>query len=357
MSEKQPYPSSTASTASDALDQLSRDDHDDIQHDISIDGMLTTLYYASLQWSLQNDVQSDVTNLRDISQNSDEVRKRHLSRWDECLDKKLQSQPLKNQPDQDTTIQSTLDELVVREFSPRTARDPILLILRELFVRSFDHFYKEIEAELKIKSGKTLVVWLQETFDEMQDEILTKKCRCFMLCSSDTVKHYKTQGIIGFLTLKEEGNRSVYISQCAIDAENKRRGYGGHLLLHLRTIYPPGTSYWGLCRRANRPAVKFYLKQGAKFIDNEEVATKYDYDPTLYTGFQFTDTIGYVQPSDSHSSTSPSTSPTTRPTSEPLPKRRLNATYAHFEIIAFINFEGYLLYRMYNILTIYRYEA
>ncbi|CAF1335491.1 unnamed protein product [Rotaria sp. Silwood1] len=286
MSGKRPYPSSIASTASDGLDQFSRDDHDDIQHDLSTD------------------------------------------------------------VNQETIGQTTLEKLTVQEFLPSSAHDPILSILRELFVHSFDHFYKEIEVQLKLKSNKTLIEWLQETFDEMKDEMLTKKCRCFMLCSSDTVKNYKTQGIVGFLTLKEEGKGSVYISQCAIEAENKRRGYGARLLLHLRTIYPPGTSYWGLCRRANIPAVKFYLKQGAKFIDNEEIATKYGYDPALYTGFQFTDTIGYVQSSDSHSSTLPSTSPTTMPTFEPLTKRRSNVTYVYLETVLFINFEDHVFYRM-----------
>jgi len=180
---------------------------------------------------------------------------------------------------------------------PHIARDPILSILRKLFVRTFDQFYKEIEAQLKLQTNKTLFEWLQETFDEMQDEMLAKKCRCFMLCSSDdAAKNDNKQGIIGFLTLKEEENGSVYIAQFAIEAELKRRGYGARLLQYLGTIYPPGTSYWGLCRRANIPAVKFYLKQGAKFMDNEEVATKYGYDPTLYTGFQFTDRRGNFQP-------------------------------------------------------------
>jgi GNAT superfamily N-acetyltransferase len=134
--------------------------------------------------------------------------------------------------------------------------------------------------------------WLQETFDEMQDDILNKRQRCFMLCSTDeTVKNDSKQGIVGFLTLTEEEKGSIYIAQCAIEAENKRRGYGARLLQHLRTIYPPGTFYWGLCRRANRPALNFYLKQGAKFMDDEEVAKKYGYDPALYTGFQFTDDI------------------------------------------------------------------
>jgi GNAT superfamily N-acetyltransferase len=135
--------------------------------------------------------------------------------------------------------------------------------------------------------------WLQETFDEMQDDLLKKKQRCFMLCSTDEiVKNNSKQGIIGFLTLTEEEKGSVYIAQFAIEAENKRRGYGARLLKHLQTVYPPGTLYWGLCRRANRPAIQFYLKHGAKFIDDEEIATKYHYNPALYTGFQFTDGIG-----------------------------------------------------------------
>jgi ribosomal protein S18 acetylase RimI-like enzyme len=124
----------------------------------------------------------------------------------------------------------------------------------------------------------------------MEDDILNKQQRCFMLCSTDeTIKNDSKQGIVGFLTLKEEEKGSIYIAQCAIEAENKRRGYGAYLLQHLQTIYPPGTYYCGLCRRANRPAINFYLKQGAKFIDDEDIAKKYYYDPELYTGFQFTD--------------------------------------------------------------------
>jgi ribosomal protein S18 acetylase RimI-like enzyme len=197
---------------------------------------------------------------------------------------------------QTAIVQPPLDKVIVREFLPQTSRDPILPIIRELFVRSFDQFYKEIETQLKLKTNKSLVEWLQETFDEMQDEMLTKKCRCFMLCSSDdTIKNDDKQGIIGFLTLKEEEKGSVYIAQCAVDAESKRRGYGARLLQYLRTLYPPGTFYWGLCRRANIPAVKFYLKQGAKFMDDEEVANKYGYDPKLYTGFEFTDGSGNFQ--------------------------------------------------------------
>jgi GNAT superfamily N-acetyltransferase len=73
--------------------------------------------------------------------------------------------------------------------------------------------------------------------------------------------------------------------------EFKRRGYGAQLLQHLRNTYPPNTQYWGLCRRANRPALQFYLKQGARFMESDEVATKYDYDPSFYAAFEFVDPI------------------------------------------------------------------
>ena len=131
-------------------------------------------------------------------------------------------------------VHPTFDKLIVREFLPRTSQDPILNILRELFIRSFDQFYKEIEAQLKLKTNKTLLEWLQETFNEMQDDLLNKEKRCFMLCSTDeTVKNDSKQGIVGFLILKEEEKGSIYIAQCAIEAENKRRGYGAYLLQHL----------------------------------------------------------------------------------------------------------------------------
>ena len=187
-------------------------------------------------------------------------------------------------------LHPSVDNIFVQEFLPRTADDSILPILRELFIHSFDEFYIEIEIQLKLKMNKSVAEWLNETFDEMQDDMLNRKQRCFILCSSDeTTKKDRKQGIIGFLTLTEEEKGSVYVAQFAIDAENKRRGYGTRLLQHLRVIYPPGTFYWGLCRRANRPAVNFYLKHGAKFIEDEEIANKYAYDPKLYTGFQFID--------------------------------------------------------------------
>ncbi|CAF1534091.1 unnamed protein product [Rotaria sp. Silwood1] len=116
----------------------------------------------------------------------------------------------------------------------------------------------------------------------MEDEMLDASCRCFVLSGDQ-------DEIVGFLTLKDEGNNSIYIAQCAIRADIKRKGYGTQLLLHLRTIYPPGTHYWGLCRRANRPAVQFYIRQGAKYIKDDDVANKYGYDPNLYTGFEFDD--------------------------------------------------------------------
>lgn len=189
-------------------------------------------------------------------------------------------------------VQPSLDKVTVKEFSPRTSHDPNFPVLRDLFVRSFDHFYREIEAKLKIRTGKTLAEWLRETYDEMQEEMLQRQCRCFMLCAAEAIDKDNPNGVLGFMTVREEGNGSVYIAQCAIAPIIKRKGYGTRLLQHLREIYPSGTYYWGLCRRANEPAVQFYLRQGASCMDKdkvEEAAKKYGYDPELYDGFEFVD--------------------------------------------------------------------
>lgn len=119
--------------------------------------------------------------------------------------------------------------------------------------------------------------------------MLNRKCRCFLLCLPDQNDENNPSGVYGFLTLKEEKNEPIYIAQCAINPIIKRKGYGSRLLQHLRDVYPRGTNYVGLCRRANEPAIQFYLKLGAKFMESTEVAKKYNYDPELYIGFRFCD--------------------------------------------------------------------
>ncbi|CAF3610407.1 unnamed protein product, partial [Rotaria sp. Silwood2] len=172
--------------------------------------------------------------------------------------------------------------------------DPIFPVLRNLFVRSFNEYYKQIEVQLNLKSEKTLTQWLDETFNDERETILSGEYRCFILCSNQCQD--LKDNILGFLTLKEEKKGSIYIAQVAVRLDIKRRGYGVQLLQHLRNIYPPNTYYWGLCRRANRPALQFYLKNGAKFMTDDDVATKYGYDPTLYAGFEFLDTISVIIP-------------------------------------------------------------
>ncbi|CAF1422124.1 unnamed protein product [Adineta steineri] len=190
------------------------------------------------------------------------------------------------------TSTNTID-VYVREFIPTTPRDPTFSILRHLFVRSFDEFYNKIENQLNLKSQKNLLQWLDETFDEEQECILSRKYRCFILYTYD--KNDLKETISGFLTLKEEEEQgSIYIAQVAVHLGMKRRGYGAQLLKHLRDIYPANTKYWGLCRRANRPALQFYLKLGAQFMENDDIATKYGYNPELYTGFEFVDTVPVI---------------------------------------------------------------
>lgn len=191
----------------------------------------------------------------------------------------------------ENSLSINITRTYVREFLPKSDRDPIFSVLRHLFVISFDDFYKNIEAELKLTSGITLIQWLDETFNEEQEAILSKKYRCFLLCGNENQN--PNEIILGFLTLKEEEKEEglIYIAQVALRPELKRRGFGGQLLLHLRNVYPPNTKYVGLCRRSNYPARNFYLKLGAKFMDDDTVARKYKYNSDLYAGFEFVDTM------------------------------------------------------------------
>jgi ribosomal protein S18 acetylase RimI-like enzyme len=204
------------------------------------------------------------------------------------LDNKM-NETVDSTPGPSTSPPSTvITRVYVREFLPKSDRDPIFLTLRNLFVRSFDEYYKQIENELNLNSDQSLLQWLDETFDSEQENILSGKYRCVILC--DYENQDSKEIIVGFLTLKEEEG-SIYIAQVAIRLDIKRRGHGGQLLQHLRNIYPSNTRYVGLCRRSNKPALHFYLKQGANFMEDDEVASKYEYNPTLYAGFEFVDTV------------------------------------------------------------------
>ncbi|CAF5032121.1 unnamed protein product [Rotaria sp. Silwood1] len=193
---------------------------------------------------------------------------KHLSRWDDALEKHKQQQqqekheiPVKDEKIDNTSVPSTclpssteIIHVEVQEFKPTSINDPIFSVLRNLFIRSFDEYYKQIEAQLNLKSDKTLIQWLDETYNDEQESILSGKYRCFILCSNQ-YQDLK-DNVVGFLTLREETEGSIYIAQVAVRLDVKRRGYGVQLLQHLRHVYPPNTYYWGLCRRANRPALR-----------------------------------------------------------------------------------------------------
>jgi hypothetical protein len=180
---------------------------------------------------------------------------------------------------------SNRSDVYIREFLPRSSRDPIFSILRNLFIRVFDNYYKHIEANLKLEAGKSLIQWLDETFDNEQEAILTKNSRCFILCTNENED--SKESIRGFLTLREEEEGSVYIAQFVIRGDMKRKGYGCQLLQNVRQMYPPNTLFWVLCRRADQPALQFYINQGAKFMKDFDIAKKYGYDPELYIGLEF----------------------------------------------------------------------
>ncbi|CAF4407713.1 unnamed protein product [Rotaria sp. Silwood2] len=265
---------------------------------------------VSMSYSEEQNVNEDNHSLSYINKEVDKLEKtKELSRWDDALEKYEQNQEKNEIPLKDEKLNENVDNISVlpisvpsteivhvnvQEFKPTSINDPIFPVLRNLFVRSFDEYYKQIEVQLNLKSEKTLTQWLDETFNDERETILSGEYRCFILCSNQCQD--LKDNILGFLTLKEEKKGSIYIAQVAVRLDIKRRGYGVQLLQHLRNIYPPNTYYWGLCRRANRPALQFYLKNGAKFMTDDDVATKYGYDPTLYAGFEFLDTISVIIP-------------------------------------------------------------
>jgi ribosomal protein S18 acetylase RimI-like enzyme len=183
------------------------------------------------------------------------------------------------------TRHSTITKGQVEEFVPTNNNDPVLVQLRHLFVSSFYEYYNTIEPQLNLPKGITLQHWLENAFDEEADELLSHKCRCFLISTPPP-----SSVIIGFLTIVDTENdpNGIYISQCAIDPIFKRKGYGLLLLKYLTSIFPATTSYTCLCRRVNKPALQFYQKCGAKLIDDGQIATHYGYNPLDYLGFQFT---------------------------------------------------------------------
>ena len=174
-----------------------------------------------------------------------------------------------------------IDKDHVEEFVPTSNKDPTLTELRRLFISSFYEYYKTIESQLNLPIGASLLVWLEKAFDEEVDELLSHECRCFLVFTSSSV-------IAGFLTTKDNKTdvNGIYLSQCAVDPTFKRKGYGLLLLKHLTTVFPSTASYSCLCRRVNKPALKFYEKCGAKLMDDDQIATKYGYNPADYLGFQ-----------------------------------------------------------------------
>ncbi|CAF1000456.1 unnamed protein product [Rotaria sordida] len=181
------------------------------------------------------------------------------------------------------TCHPTINKHHIEEFIPTSNNDPLLIELRHLFVSSFYENYKTVESQLNLPAGETLLTWLETAFNEEANKLLSHNCRCFLIYTSSSLSV-----ISGFLTIKENENDSndIYISQCAIDPTFKRQGYGLHLLKYLTKVFPFATSYTCLCRRVNKPALKFYEKCGATFIDDNEIVIKYGYNPIDYICLQ-----------------------------------------------------------------------
>ncbi|CAF2832422.1 unnamed protein product [Rotaria sp. Silwood2] len=182
------------------------------------------------------------------------------------------------------TYHPTIKQHHIEEFVPTSNDDSLLIELRRVFISAFYEYYKTIEPQLNLPTGETLLNWLETAFNEEVNELLSHQCRCFVIYTPPP-----SSVVAGFLTIKESkiDSNGIYISQYAVDPVFKRQGYGLCLLKYLSTVFPSATSYTCLCRRLNKPALKFYERCGATFIDEDQLVTMYGYSPTDYIGLQF----------------------------------------------------------------------
>ena len=191
--------------------------------------------------------------------------------------------------DQHTLSRSVGLKTKIEEFVPTSSYDPRFFVLRKLFVDSFEDIDRQLEEQLNPRPKTNLTQWIEETFDEQQTMILSKQYRCFLLTDVDRTD--TNENILAFLTLTEKDDKQIYIGQVAVRRDVQRRGYARQLFQHILDRYPKNTRYRGIIRRANQPALQFFVKHGATFLDNHLLATEYGYDPALYVGFQFFETI------------------------------------------------------------------
>lgn len=180
----------------------------------------------------------------------------------------------------------------MKEFTPTSRSDPLFKILRDVFEKSFQPHYTEILSQLHLEPGLSLKGWMRKTFDGLQCKLVAKEWRCFTICDQSDLNK-----IIGLMTTKQEyeSDGSLYVAQFCVHPCYKRRGFGSKLLRGLFEFFPSQTKFVGLCRRANRPALQFYLKNGARYCDDPEIAKKWDYPPDLYVGLEFTGTPGVMR--------------------------------------------------------------
>ena len=188
-----------------------------------------------------------------------------------------------------STVTFSKSNFLIEDFTPISTSDPILPILRRLFLRSFEDIYQKNLSELDFQSNDDLQHWLEDTFDEEQQQLIDQQHHCLLLSDKNLPKSPKN--LFAFLTFVEEDSDRIYLSQLVVRTDLKRQGCASQLLQHLRQMYPNTVKYYSLLRRINQPALKLFLKHGATIVPDEQIERDYQHDPKEYIAIELTHSI------------------------------------------------------------------
>ena len=204
----------------------------------------------------------------------------HLSRWN-----RESSRVQPSSSDGESPVSSSRSNIVIQEFRPNFAHDPMFPVLEELFVRSFTPVYNRMHMSF----DGDLREWLENIFDQERTAILAREHRCFTL--SDRRGTQLSDRVLAFVTVREDESNSVYLAQLVVRQDLKRQGFGSQLVQHLCRTFPGNTRFWTIIRQRNQVASQFYHAMDATIIPAAELREKDGYDPQEYLGFEWRDLL------------------------------------------------------------------
>jgi len=147
--------------------------------------------------------------------------------------------------------------------------------IEKLFKSSFTLSY--YEQEIMVENQQVLPDFLDKKFQDSKNGMLRKPDRRRLLRGRIGNK------LVGCAEIHLKKGNNIYLAHMAIDPEMWGTGYGkifmGQLMSQIRKCRPDKNLIWGVVRRSNHRAMKFYQNLGAKI---NEKYIKRGYDPNAY---------------------------------------------------------------------------